>query len=191
MTGRPAVFLDRDGVLNDAVVDEMGGSRSPRTLAEFRIASDAPAEIARLRAGQLVPVVVTNQPDVARGKLTTEDADEMTRRLRVELGLELVYECRHDNSRQCACRKPRPGLLLDAAGAHDLDLARSWLIGDRWVDVAAARAAHVRPVLLERPWSWRGSSSGEPPVGLVPAHTARSLEACVDYVLGLLDLAAP
>jgi len=191
MTGRAAVFLDRDGVLNDAVVDEDGASRSPRTLAEFRIAADAPAQIARLRAVQLVPVVVTNQPDVARGKLTAEHADEMTRRLRVELGLELVYECRHDNSPPCNCRKPRPGLLLDAAGAHDLDLAQSWLIGDRWVDVAAARAAHVRPVLLERPWSWRGSSSGEPPVGLAPEHAAGSLEACVDYVLSHLNRAAP
>ena len=103
--------------------------------------------------------------------------------MREGLGLDLAYECRHDDADDCACRKPRPGMLLDAAREHGLDLGASWMIGDRWVDVVAARAAGVHPVLLERPWSRRPSSRGLSPADLGDVQAEPTLAACVDRVL--------
>jgi D-glycero-D-manno-heptose 1,7-bisphosphate phosphatase len=111
----------------------------------------------------------------------------MHRRLSDELGLDKVYCCPHDNTDRCGCRKPQPGMLLDAARDLDLDLPSSWLVGDRWVDLAAASAAGVRGVLLERPYSWDPTSAGEPPSDLHSAWSAPTLAGCVDHILELSD----
>jgi D-glycero-D-manno-heptose 1,7-bisphosphate phosphatase len=179
---RPAVFLDRDGVLNE-IVEIDGQPVSPRSLEELEIVAGAPDEVARLRRAGFRVVVVTNQPDVARGAMTRELVDEMNRELRARVGVDAVYVCVHDESDGCACRKPRSGLLERAARDLELDLAGSWLVGDRWVDIAAAAGLGVRSVLLERSHSWRPTSSGAPPLRLSPTHRASSLRECVDFVL--------
>lgn len=179
---RPAVFLDRDGVINDVIHD--GNSvRSPRVRDEFVLVSGAHAQIRRLSRAGFICVVVTNQPDVVRERLSVEDADWFTSRLKNELGIHAVYECRHDDIDGCRCRKPQPGMLLDAANDLDLDLRRSWLIGDRWVDIAAASAAGVRSILLDRAWSWLPGSSGGPVEMTQPIARVAELVAAVDIVI--------
>ena len=178
---RPAVFLDRDGVLNEVVLDG-DVARGPATVADLVIAPDAPAAVDRLRALGYVLIVVTNQPDIARGHTTQADVDAVHRALRAVLAVDDVLWCPHDGAEGCACRKPAPGMLLEAAERHGLDLSASWLIGDRWVDLAAARAAGVRPVLLERPWSWSRTGAGDPPADLVPLYASDSLARCVDHI---------
>jgi transaldolase len=149
-----AVFLDRDGVVNDAVIRD--GLPYPPALRELRIASGAAEALAALREAGFDLVVVTNQPDVARGTRTREEIDAIHRRLARELPLSAFYVCAHDDGDGCACRKPLPGLLTRAARERGLDLARSFLVGDRWKDVAAAQAAGVTSIFLERGYAERG-----------------------------------
>jgi D-glycero-D-manno-heptose 1,7-bisphosphate phosphatase len=143
---RPAVFLDRDGILNEVVYRD-GIVGSPRSLSEFVIPPEAIALCDALRSAGFLLVVVTNQPDVDREMLRMEDLEEM----HVELGRVL----RPDSIQVCgSCddadprRKPNPGMLLDAAARLDIDLGRSWIIGDGVKDISAGRAAGVRTMLL-------------------------------------------
>jgi D-glycero-D-manno-heptose 1,7-bisphosphate phosphatase len=176
------VFLDRDGVLNEPVVRD-GIVASPRTMEELVIARQAAAAVDRLRNAGYVTVVVTNQPDVGRGALAFDIAEAINRAVVEATGVDALYACYHGGDEVCACRKPRPGLLLDAAADLDLDLARSWLIGDRWVDIAAAVAAGVRGLLVEGPDSWLPNSTGSPAPDLQPLLRG-DLDACVTYVVG-------
>src|SRR3954471_12413686 len=104
------VFLDRDGVLNKAF-PEGGTTRPPLSVTELKLLPGVPEALARLRAAGFVLVVVTNQPDVARGKQTRAAVDEINSRMTAELPLLDVFACYHDGADKCACRKPQPGLL--------------------------------------------------------------------------------
>ena len=140
---RKAVFLDRDGVLNASVIRQ-GKPYPPDSLAELRILPGVVEALSNLHAAGYVNIVVTNQPDVRKGKQTIEVVEAMNNRLRGELSLDEVKVCYHTDDQQCSCRKPKPGMLLEAAVDHDLDLRESFLVGDRWRDVAAGQAAGCR-----------------------------------------------
>jgi D-glycero-D-manno-heptose 1,7-bisphosphate phosphatase len=180
--GTAAVFLDRDGVLND-VRGAGDVSLPPRTIDEIAIAREAPAEIARLRDAGFVLIVVTNQPDVARGTIERDVALAITRAVMNTLALDDGYVCLHDGDDGCDCRKPRPGMLVRAAHEWGLALDQCWMIGDRWVDIAAARQASVRPVLLEAAYSWQPAGGARPPQGLTPEFRGETLSSCVSHVL--------
>ena len=180
--GTAAVFLDRDGVLND-VRGTGDVSLPPRTMDEIAIAREAPVEIARLRAAGFVLIVVTNQPDVARGTIERDVALAITREVMNALALDDGYVCVHDGGDGCDCRKPRPGMLLRAARDWGLALDQCWMIGDRWVDVAAAEQAGVHPVLLEAAYSWQPSGGTNPPGNLTLAFRGDTLSSCVSFVL--------
>ena len=145
--GRPAVFLDRDGVLNEAFVRN-GVPTPPQSVEDFRLLPGVAGACADLRRLGFVLVVVTNQPDIARGSQTRAEVDRMHHRLRSLVSLDEICVCPHDDSDACACRKPRPGMLLDAAERLDLDLTRSASIGDRWRDIEAARRAGVKAIYV-------------------------------------------
>jgi len=164
-SNRPAVFFDRDGVLNDVRLDN-GFPRGPESVADLRVVEGAREALVGLRDAGFVLVVVTNQPDVPRGATTREAVEEINEELAARLPIHAVYVCYHDTGDGCLCRKPRPGMLRQAARDLGLDLERSWLVGDRWVDIAAARAARVASVLVDRPYSWQRSSDGTPPSDL-------------------------
>jgi D-glycero-D-manno-heptose 1,7-bisphosphate phosphatase len=182
MARRPAVFLDRDGVVNEV---RMAGdvASCPRDVDELDIPAGTGAELGRLKAAGFVLIVVSNQPDVARGDLDREAVERINEHLAAALGIDAVYWCPHDNADGCTCRKPLPGLILEGARDWDVDLGRSCLIGDRWVDLAAAEAAGIDGILLESPHSWAPTSRGGPPAGLVPTFAGTTLAACVDHVL--------
>src|SRR6185369_13960201 len=111
---RPAVFLDRDGVLNEVTVRD-GTPVPPPSLAELRLIEGVPEACARLRELGYALVVITNQPDIARGTQTQDEVDRMHSFLRDRLPLDEVVVCPHDDRDGCACRKPKPGMILDAA----------------------------------------------------------------------------
>ncbi len=145
--------MDRDGVLNrTAVVD--GVPHPPGAVEELEVLPGVSEAVARL-AGLGVPlVVVTNQPDVARGTQTREGVEAINAELRARLpGLTAVYCCFHDTADECGCRKPKPGLLTEAARAYNIDLGRSFMVGDRWSDVVAGKAAGCRTILIDLPYS--------------------------------------
>ncbi|MGE0464135.1 MAG: D-glycero-alpha-D-manno-heptose-1,7-bisphosphate 7-phosphatase [Vicinamibacterales bacterium] len=139
-----AVFLDRDGVINRAEVRD-GMPRAPGSVEETQILPGVPEALRRLRAAGYGLVVVTNQPEIARGRTTRAIVDAIHARLRAELGLDDIRVCPHDDGDACACRKPKPGLLLQAPR---YDMATSAMVGDRWRDVEAGRAAGCGVTIL-------------------------------------------
>lgn len=150
MTGkRRAVFLDRDGVLVRSEIRD-GKPYAALTLADFEILSEAPQAVRSLKKAGYVTVLVTNQPELARGNVDQATMDAMHAALGEVLPLDDVRVCPHDSGEGCDCRKPAPGMLLDAARDLGLDLAQSYVVGDRWRDVGAGRAAGCRTILIER-----------------------------------------
>ena len=146
MNLRPAVFLDRDGILNEVVLRD-GRPHPPASPAEVVVPLGVPQACDDLRSLGFLLVVVTNQPDVARGTLDPATLDEIHTRLRQEIAVDAIWVCPHDDDDHCACRKPAPGLLLDAAAAHHIDLSLSFMVGDRWRDIEAGRAAGCQTIL--------------------------------------------
>ncbi len=145
---RRAVFLDRDGVLNVAPVRH-GKPLSPNSLDELELLPCVREACAELKRAGFLLVVATNQPDIARGKIDRGQVEAMNDYLKSELGIDDIAMCPHDDADGCACRKPKPGLLLDAAQRHGIDLARSVMVGDRWRDVEAGRGAGCRTVFID------------------------------------------
>ena len=164
--GRPAAFLDRDGTLNESVPDpDSGMPESPLRVQDVRLLPGAAAAANRLADAGYALVCATNQPAAAKGKVPVEqllDVHERVIDLLAQAGahIEASFVCLHHPdgvasglSRRCACRKPAPGMLIDAAAALELDLESSWMLGDTDTDVAAGRAAGCRTVLIEYPQS--------------------------------------
>ena len=142
-----AVFLDRDGVLNRTFVRE-GVPRPPASLDELEILPGVPAALNALRASGYLLIVVTNQPDVARGISPRGLVDDIHERLHRALPLDAILACFHDDSDECECRKPRPGLLLRAAQDFGIELPLSAMVGDGWRDVAAGKRAGCTTFLI-------------------------------------------
>lgn len=172
---RPAIFLDRDGVLNRAPVRD-GLPRAPGTLAELELLPGVPEALAALRQAGYVLIVATNQPDVARGLCEREAVDTIHAHLQATLPLDEIHACYHDDSDACHCRKPAPGMLLEPAGRLGLELAASWMIGDRWRDMEAGRRAGVRTVFVDHGYA---EALLHPPDHCVP-----SLQAAATIILG-------
>jgi histidinol-phosphate phosphatase family protein len=170
-----AVFLDRDGVLNEAIVRDRK-PYPPNGIADFRIASGAAEALDRLKNAGFLLIVVTNQPDVGRGTQTREAVDELNAIVRTGLPVEDFYVCFHGGHEGCACRKPKPGLLLRAAAERNIDLRRSFLIGDRWRDVDAGAAAGCRTVLIDYDYDERPPENS-------PDYRAGSLTDAVEWIL--------
>ena len=162
---RRTVFLDRDGVLNRAPVWN-GKPESPTSVEEFEILPGVREACEMLHNSGFLLVVVTNQPDVTRGRQTRELVDTLHAALRKEVPVDDVRVCFHDDADGCDCRKPRPGLLLAAARSWQIDLGASFMVGDRWRDIDAGRAAGCRTVLIDYPYDevlrqephWRAAS---------------------------------
>jgi|SRR5579862_869809 len=143
-----AVFLDRDGVLNANLVRD-GKPFAPRRIEDFRLLPGVEDAVRRLKAAGFLAIVVTNQPDVAAGLTPRATVDAMHARLRAILPLDDIKVCWHRDIDACACRKPKPGMLLEAAAEYDIDLAASYMIGDRWRDIDAGRAAGCTTILVD------------------------------------------
>jgi D-glycero-D-manno-heptose 1,7-bisphosphate phosphatase len=145
---RRAVFLDRDGTLNYPVVRE-GRPYPPASLAEMELIPFAREVCANLRASGYLLILVTNQPDIARGSQTLSAVNEMNGWMQQELSLDDVWLCPHDSGDGCLCRKPSPGMLTQAANLWNINLAESFMVGDRWRDIEAGRRAGCRTVLID------------------------------------------
>jgi D-glycero-D-manno-heptose 1,7-bisphosphate phosphatase len=146
---QPAVFLDRDGVLNLPVMQD-GRPGTPTSLDQLELYPEAPVACIRLRQLGYSVVVVSNQPDVARGTLDLRTLDAIHRTLRRRIVVDGLYVCPHDDGDHCGCRKPAPGLLLAAAADLGLDLGVSIMVGDRWRDIEAGQRAGCRTVHIDR-----------------------------------------
>ena len=170
-----AVFLDRDGVL---VIPDFRDGRSfaPTRLDEYRFYPEAPEALARLRAAGYKLVVVTNQPDVGKGLIPQHLVDAMHEQLRRAMPVDLIKACLHTQAADCPCRKPKPGMLLDAAREMGIALESSYMVGDRASDVEAGEAAGCRTVFIDLDYRERRPAN--------PTFTVRSVAEAVDCILG-------
>lgn len=173
---RSAVFLDRDGVLNKAIVSEEGLPLPPRLPAEFEIPTGVPEACSMLRKAGLLLICVTNQPDIARGTADLDLVHWVNTQVRHMCGLEDVLVCPHDDSDHCDCRKPKPGLIFRGARSFNVDLAKSFMIGDRYRDVEAGKAAGLRTVLIDYGYPERAPQQA-------PDFVASSFVEAVDWIM--------
>ena len=170
-----AVFLDRDGVINENMLRD-GQSVAPTRLEDFRLLPGVEDGIGRLRAAGFRIVVVTNQPDVASGRTSWNILNAMHAELRRRLWIDDIRVCPHLDADGCDCRKPKPGMLLAAAAEHGLTLTDSYLVGDRWRDVDAGRAAGCCTIFIAP----GGTTSVK---DCQPDFVAGSLSDAVDVIL--------
>ena len=170
---RIAVFLDRDGVISKAIVRD-GKPYPPGCLDEFEVLPGVAEACAALRREGFFLLVVTNQPDVARGKQRREVVEAIHAALRDRVPVDDIRVCYHDDADGCECRKPRPGLLMQAAQEWQVDLARSFMVGDRWKDIEAGRGAGCRSVLIDYGYAEKKGA---------PDYSARSLSDAADWII--------
>lgn len=169
-----ALFLDRDGVLNANLVRE-GRPFAPRTMAEFQLLPGVGGAIRRAKEHGFLTIVVTNQPDVRSGITPQSTLDAMHAELRRLLPLDAIKVCLHVDADGCACRKPKPGMIFEAAADYDIDLTASYLVGDRWRDIEAGKTAGCFTILVDH---------GLPPERPVhPDKTVSSLAEAVSFIL--------
>jgi len=171
---RRAVFLDRDGVINRSIVRN-GKAFPPDSLAEFEILPGVPEAIAALKAQGFLIVVVTNQPDVATGKQDQRVVEEMHAQLRRLLPIDDLRVCYHVDADACGCRKPEPGMLLAAAESLGIDLAASYMVGDRWRDIEAGQRAGCRTFFIDYGYDERAPSPPFVAVNTLAEAAARIL----------------
>ena len=144
----PAVFFDRDGVINKVILRD-DKPFSPRKHEEFIFNEGIQDTVSRLKGNGFKTIVISNQPDLARGHITQETLDLMMQSMRQEIPFDDVFICPHDDHHLCACRKPKPGMILDAAQKWKIDLRASYVIGDTWKDMEAGKTAGCTTILLD------------------------------------------
>lgn len=143
-----AVFLDRDGVINQVLLRD-GRPYSPASLAELKFLPGVHEAIGALHQAGFRLIVVTNQPDVAKGRQPRDVVEAMNDRILRVLPIDDIKVCYHDDRDGCQCRKPKPGMLLEAARQWSVELGKSFVIGDRWRDVEAGKAVGCKTILIE------------------------------------------
>jgi D-glycero-D-manno-heptose 1,7-bisphosphate phosphatase len=173
--GQRAVFLDRDGVVNQAIVRD-GRPYPPSRVGELKIVEGAAEALHDLKQAGFLLIVVTNQPDIARGTQRRAAVDVIHKTLSDVLPLDDFFVCPHDDSDPCDCRKPLPGLLLRAAEKYDIDMSRSFMIGDRWRDVEAGASAGCATVWID--YGYR-----EKLPAAEPSAKVASIRAAADWIL--------
>lgn len=143
-----AVFLDRDGVINRAIVRN-GKPYPPVTLDELELITGVREALLKLHNANYLLVVVTNQPDVARGTTKRADVERINDFLLSQLPIDVIKTCYHDDVDKCGCRKPLPGALFDAAHDFNIDLSKSFMVGDRWRDIEAGTSAGCKTIFID------------------------------------------
>ena len=151
-----AVFLDRDGVVNHVVLRD-GRPYPPSSIGELRCVPGTTEAVQALRDAGFRIIIVTNQPDIATGTQRREVVEAMHARLQQLLPLDEIKVCYHVDEDGCACRKPKPGMLLEAAQRWGLDLAHSVMVGDRWRDIEAGKAAGCKTILIKGEYAERAA----------------------------------
>jgi D-sedoheptulose 7-phosphate isomerase len=170
-----AIFLDRDGVLNRAKMNNRK-PHPPDGEAELEVTANARGLLQRLKEQSYKLLVVTNQPDVSRGITTRDTVEGINRKLAKELPVDEILVCYHSDSDNCDCRKPKAGLLLEGARRHQIDLAASFMVGDRWRDVEAGQNAGCQTILIDGEYDEKAPAQP-------PDVKVRSLEEAVNWIL--------
>jgi D-glycero-D-manno-heptose 1,7-bisphosphate phosphatase len=169
-----AVFLDRDGVVNRSEVRD-GKPYAPRRLADFRLLPGVQTAVAALKKAGFLVIIVTNQPDIGNGLVAAETVEAMHDKLRQKIAPDAIEMCPHQQDEGCRCRKPKSGMIKTAARRLAIDLAASFMVGDRPSDILAGRAAGCYTIFVDRHY-------GEA-LNVSPDDTVKHFPAAVDVIL--------
>lgn len=143
-----AVFFDRDGVINQAIVKE-GKPYPPQNFEEFQWVEAVQEVLLILKKAQYILMIFTNQPDVARGQQSLAGVEAFHQHIQATLPIDQIYTCFHDNNTQCDCRKPKPGMIYQAQKDWHLDLTQCFVVGDRWRDIDAGNEAGCQTIWID------------------------------------------
>tara|TARA_Y100000741_G_scaffold362569_1_gene348606 strand:+ start:242 stop:787 length:546 start_codon:yes stop_codon:yes gene_type:complete len=143
------VFLDRDGVINKPYIKN-GKSFAPTKFNEFSIYPEAKESVRILHSLDFKVIVITNQPDIARGLILDSDISKMNSKMFNDLNIDDIFICPHSEEDNCNCRKPKPGMILEAKKKYKIDLNSSFLIGDRFTDIQAAKNTGCKSIFIDR-----------------------------------------
>jgi D-glycero-D-manno-heptose 1,7-bisphosphate phosphatase len=149
---KKVVFLDRDGVLNH-LVKRAGSFYSPQNFEDFQLVTGVKEVVDSVRKMGYLVIVISNQPDISRRKLSQSDLDKMTDLLFEKLNIDDVFYCTHDDNNDTGCRKPAPGLFFTAQKKYNVDFNKSFMVGDTWKDVEAAKNANISMILLNKDYN--------------------------------------
>jgi D-glycero-D-manno-heptose 1,7-bisphosphate phosphatase len=169
-----AVFLDRDGVLNLSVIRE-GKPYPPGSFSELQVAPGVDEGCRKLRDSGFLLIGITNQPDVARGVTEKRVVEEINKYLVERLFMDSIRVCYHDSADACECRKPKPGLILQAANEKGVDLSISFMVGDRWKDIEAGKRAGCRTIFIDNHYAEANL--------ITPTFTVKSFKEAVTAIL--------
>ena len=145
---KKAIFLDRDGIINRVKLLE-GKPYPPSDLSEFIIMSNIKEFLELSHKNNYLNIIITNQPDVSRGKIAASAVEEINSFIRAKLKIDDIYTCFHDDKDFCACRKPKPGNIIKAALNYQIDLSNSYMIGDRWRDIESGENAGCKTIYVD------------------------------------------
>lgn len=154
-----AVFFDRDGIVNKAIVRN-GKPYSPQALDELELYEETCEFVSFLSKRATQAFVVTNQPDVARKKIDWDTLDSIHEAINANMNFTEIFVCPHDDFDRCNCRKPKPGAIFELAKKYKIDLKESFVIGDRWKDVVAGKAAGCKTIFVD--WQYDETCNANP-----------------------------
>lgn len=170
------MILDRDGVINDLVIRRFGKKTAPWTIEEFKLCKNADFALEILKVKGFRLFIATNQPDISTGKITWTSLEAIHKKMQYLIpAIDGIYICPHVNLDNCECRKPKSGLIDQIFIDHQLEKSQTWIIGDRWVDIAAADSLNLRSILIVNDQSWLPNSSGKPHGKLSPTYKSKDL----------------
>jgi D-glycero-D-manno-heptose 1,7-bisphosphate phosphatase len=148
---KTAVFLDRDGIIT-IPLKANGKGYAPRSMSEFKFYNESDFSIKRIKLLGYLAIIVSNQPDVANGLLEESVLKQMNKKILLELEIDEVNNCIHNQASECFCRKPKAGMIFNAASKWDIDLNKSWMVGDRDSDIESGHKAGCRTIYINRGW---------------------------------------
>ncbi|MDO9085558.1 MAG: HAD family hydrolase [Anaerolineaceae bacterium] len=175
---RRAVFLDRDGVINKAILKN-NKPFPPENIDQFVILENVHELLNKLSNNGYLLFIVTNQPDVSRGTQSQEKVEEIHNFIKISLPIEEIYVCFHDDHENCYCRKPKPGLLFQVE-KYEIDYSNSFMIGDRWRDIGAGLAAGCHTILINYNYFENNH-------GFIAEKVVSNLSEAVDWILNSGD----
>lgn len=149
---KKAIFFDRDGVINVPLIKD-NKPYPPPSLSKFEFSYKIPELLSFLKENRFLCFIFTNQPDVARGTQTKESVEEINSYIMKRLPIDKIYTCYHDSKDNCNCRKPKPGMILEAVKEYGIELSKSFVIGDRWRDIEAGVNASCRTIFIDYHYS--------------------------------------
>ena len=143
-----AIFLDRDGVINYSIMRD-NKPYAPLNLSELKIIPEIKFVVDFFKQKKFKVFVITNQPDVARGKVSKDEIEKINESIQSQLSIDEIFTCYHDNQDQCECRKPKPGAFMTLSQKYNIDLTKSIMVGDRAKDIEAAKNANCPSVFID------------------------------------------